>query len=105
MSEKQQIPKAVKDNVWNYYIGEKLGISECFCCRGIMGRGNFSCGHVIAKSKGGETTIKNLRPICVSCNSSIGTEDMENFMKRYGIKRCVNWFGTENISKMEIGRF
>ena len=45
---------------------------------------NFECGHVVAESKGGITCISNLRPICSRCNASIGTDNMIDFMKRYG---------------------
>ena len=44
---------------------------------------NFHCGHVIAESKGGDSTIKNVRPICAACNSSMGTMSMSEFTKTY----------------------
>ena len=41
----------------------------------------FHCGHIIAEKNGGTTTIQNLRPICAQCNLSMGTKDMNEFMK------------------------
>ena len=48
---------------------------------------NFSCGHVISESKGGDICIDNLRPVCVKCNSSMGTMNMDEFVKRYGFDK------------------
>ena len=51
---------------------------------------NFHCGHVVAESKGGQTILENLRPICGSCNSSMGTENMCDFVDRLGLDKCVD---------------
>ena len=65
-----------------------MGISnleaKCFCCQAEkVDARSFQCGHVIAESKGGDLTIKNLRPICQPCNSSMGTRSMNEFTKEY----------------------
>ena len=70
---KNSIPATVKNSVWNLYIGVNEKQGYCFCCKTeqISDR-NFDCGHVQAKSKNGEATVQNLRPICGLCNSSMG---------------------------------
>ena len=45
---------------------------------------SFHCGHIIAESKGGELSVNNLKPICQSCNSSMGTQNMDEYIKKYG---------------------
>jgi len=47
---------------------------------------SFHCGHVIAEKNGGSIEIANLRPICQSCNSSMGTTNMDVFVKSYKIE-------------------
>lgn len=81
---KKAIPKHVKTLVWNTYVGVDKLESKCFSCRAekIDAR-YFQCGHVIAESKGGDLTMKNLRPICAPCNSSMGTKSMNEFTKEY----------------------
>jgi len=44
---------------------------------------NFECGHIIAHSKGGPTTLDNLRAICGSCNRNMSSENMDNFAMRH----------------------
>ena len=65
------------------YVGDKVS-TKCLCCkkRDIHIR-HFHCGHVIAKSEGGDFNVKNLRPICAQCNLSMGTMSMNEYTKTY----------------------
>ena len=44
---------------------------------------SFHCGHVIAESKGGDTNIANLRPVCAACNLSMGVMSMNEFTTKF----------------------
>ena len=48
-------------------------------CTNKISKNNFEAGHIIAESKGGETTLDNLRPICKSCNSSMGSKSWSEY--------------------------
>jgi hypothetical protein len=83
--KKNAIPKAVKQDVWNLYIGAHIMEHRCLCCKKTYIKNNqFHCGHVVAEKCGGSLEISNLRPICSSCNYSMGTEDMIEYIKKYG---------------------
>ena len=83
--KKQSIPLTLKRKVWNKWIGEDIGKSKCICCKLTdITQMSFSCGHIIAESKGGLLILDNLKPICVSCNSSMGTQNMDEFIIKYG---------------------
>ena len=88
---KKSIPKTLKNDVWDYYIGRKYGIGNCYCCGNDLDSKNFHCGHVHAESKGGKTNLRNLRPICSVCNLSMGNQNMHTFMKKYGYVRTDYW--------------
>jgi hypothetical protein len=80
--KKKKISAAVKRLVWNTNIGEDIGKSKCMCCESTdITQLSFNCGHIIAEAKGGDTIVSNLRPICQNCNSSMGTINMNEFMK------------------------
>lgn len=66
------IPKALRQQVWLKYIGEKFQ-HKCIIewCQNKITVFNFDCGHNVPFSKGGETTLENLRPICSNCNKSM----------------------------------
>ena len=82
--KRKKIPKQIKTLVWNEYIGNDIMSNKCLCCKKEkIDIRNFHCGHVIAESKGGDLTIKNLRPICAPCNSSMGTMSMNDFALTY----------------------
>ncbi len=78
------IPKTLRVQVWNKYIGVQIGETNCPCC-GVIKISPFSfvCGHVIAEAKGGDISLQNLRPICSVCNGSMGTRNMFDFMKEF----------------------
>ncbi len=81
--KKTKISIALKRKVWHKWIGIHIGQTKCLCCKMTdIEQFNFSCGHIIPESKGGTLDVENLRPICSSCNSSMGNENMFEFMRR-----------------------
>jgi hypothetical protein len=95
--KKKHISSVLRAQTWDKYIGkETLGI--CMCCNineiVIIGNGDievFEAGHIIAESKGGPTTLENLRPICKTCNRQMGTKNMIEFQKeRYPKAKPIN---------------
>ena len=55
--KRKSIPKAVKDKVWDTYIGKKKGVGKCFCCRCEIDSKNFDCGHVISVRDGAFSSL------------------------------------------------
>lgn len=77
------IPKQMKDEIWVKYMGDKSK-SECYCCgKNVITMSQFNAGHVIAESHGGATDCANLRPICGSCNSGMGTRNMREYSQEF----------------------
>lgn len=82
--KRKQIPKKLKEIVWDKYIGKEFNISKCICCNYTeISKENHDCGHVKAVLRGGSNEIENLRPICESCNSSMGAMNMFDFKNLY----------------------
>ena len=85
-TKKKAIPVALKRKVWDHWIGEHIGKTKCPCCKLTdITQLNFSCGHITAEANGGVLHVSNLRPICTSCNSSMGTKNMNEFIREYGL--------------------
>ena len=84
--KKKTIPLALKRKVWDHWVGEQIGKTKCPCCKLTdITQLNFSCGHIVAEANGGSLHVLNLRPVCVSCNSSMGTKNMNEFISEYGL--------------------
>lgn len=95
---KDKIPSSVRNTIWLKYIGESM-IGLCTCCKQTQISNNcFECGHVISEKNGGTVTIDNLRPICSACNKSMGTLDMDEFMKKYGYIVPSNTYDFKKLS-------
>jgi hypothetical protein len=81
---RKNIPKKIRQLVWNNYFGEEFGVGKCYCCKHTkINQMEFSCGHIISVANGGQTTPENLAPICQLCNNSMGTQNMHEFMETY----------------------
>jgi 5-methylcytosine-specific restriction endonuclease McrA len=70
---RKAISKSLKNNVWLQYYGEKF---TCKCsvtwCVTPINPFTFEVGHNMPHSKGGTLDIDNLKPICSTCNKSMG---------------------------------
>ena len=70
----------------------------CFCCGvAIKIEGEWECGHVISHSHGGKNVSGNMRPLCRSCNRSMGSINMYEYMVLHG--------KLENLSLTDIRYF
>lgn len=95
MTPKQRIPASLRQSVWLQWIGNKF-IAKCFVkwCRCKITPFTFEAGHNIPESKGGETNIENLRPICASCNKSMGNRyTITEYSKKYDSVRAAGGKG------------
>lgn len=87
-NKRKTIPQTLRKQVWYEYIGKEIGTAKCTCCKKEdIGQMDFQCGHVVSAHDGGLATIDNLRPICLTCNQSMGTQNMNTFMEQYGLIR------------------
>jgi len=84
VTKKRRIPKKVRDDLWDTYIGNTIAEASCIVCNNskISSR-NFDAGHIISEHNGGSEDISNLLPICKGCNLSMGTTDMNKYVKQY----------------------
>ena len=84
--KKQPIPNHVKTLLWNHWVGCDKAETYCLCCKVTkISIRSFHAGHIIAESKGGDMTVKNLKPICGPCNLSMGSTNMDEFIKKFGL--------------------
>jgi 5-methylcytosine-specific restriction endonuclease McrA len=67
--------RKIRQEVWTEHNGSAFE-SPCFVdwCTNIINVFNYQVGHDIPKSKGGPNTLDNLKPICESCNQSMGNK-------------------------------
>ena len=70
---KETIPKRIREMVWNTHNGEEYK-TKCYVkwCNNQVNVFNYQVGHDVPESKGGTLDLHNLKPICGSCNQSMG---------------------------------
>lgn len=82
-SKRYTIPLSIRKKVWEIDHGSACE-GPCYLCNSLIHILAFHCGHDVAVSKGGETSIENMHAICSMCNSSMGTrtmDEMKNIIK------------------------
>lgn len=100
--QRKQIPSKMRYIVWNKYMSPYM-IGLCMCCSiTTIDHENWDCGHVVSEKNNGKNTIDNLRPICRSCNLSMRTENMLEFMNRCGFVKPKNWDGSVHSNNSDI---
>lgn len=79
---KKKIAAALREQVWLSAMGEQFK-AKCTVtwCSNHITVFNFQCGHLLAESKNGPTTLENMRPICGRCNQSMGTMHMDQWQQ------------------------
>lgn len=75
---RQPIPQYMRMRVWYNAFVDAYGY--CFCCNKDIQIYNFECGHIVSVYDNGESTIKNLLPICKHCNLDMGKTNMNVYM-------------------------
>ena len=91
-TKSRMISRPLRREVWNKYVGEHVGSRLCFCCDlSIISQLTFEVGHVVSVFEGGTLSVENLRPICSSCNRSMGSMNMIRFIKIQNLKGTKNF--------------
>ena len=90
----QRSHKYLKENLYRnvfvmlygltFFKDARVGMCQC-CLREQITIGNFHAGHIIAHANGGETKLNNLTCLCMLCNTSMGTYDLNEFIKKYNL--------------------
>lgn len=84
--KKRNISKSLSDAVWVKYMGQDSARAYCLICNNniisrFSGNNKFHCGHIQSEANGGSINIDNLLPICSTCNTSMGTTHMDDYVK------------------------
>jgi 5-methylcytosine-specific restriction endonuclease McrA len=83
-SKREKVPSTVRNALWKDYFGQSIqGVCQC-CKREDITMANFEAGHIISVKDGGENQLSNLKPVCSQCNKSMGSTNMDNFIKKHG---------------------
>jgi 5-methylcytosine-specific restriction endonuclease McrA len=101
---KKKIPTALREQVWIIWCGEKDFKKKCNVkwCENLITPFTFEVGHNIPESKGGKTSIDNLRPLCSKCNKSMGDEytidEFSDLSERSsGMWNCFKYIKTSQV--------
>jgi hypothetical protein len=81
--KRKAIPKTVREKLWKHTFGDNTFNGSCYCCKTVVDAFHWEAGHINSVHNGGSDKLDNLRVICVSCNRSMGTCNMDEFKGKY----------------------
>ena len=89
---KANIRKSLKSSIWDEFVGKDKRRALCICCcdREIE-INNCVYGHIVSEKDGGEANNTNLLPICAQCNSSMGAQNMAEYVEQCYPKNMSNF--------------
>ena len=82
--KKLAIPKRVRDLLWVSSFGETF-TGNCSLCAEDVTVHNFHAGHLISEANGGGTELDNLTVLCAACNTSMSSQNFDEFAERTNI--------------------
>jgi hypothetical protein len=72
---KRIAPRALREQIWITHIGRHFeGKCVVSWCKNQINVFTFQAGHNVPYSKGGLTTLSNMKPICGACNKGMGNQ-------------------------------
>jgi hypothetical protein len=106
--KKQTIPRALKEQVWLSRNGNVF-CAKCpiIWCQNQITAFDHHTGHNIPESKGGQTVLENLFPICDRCNYSMGNKyniDEWNKMGGSSIQYFTDLITTTKLKIQQLAR-
>ena len=82
-TKRKTIPKTGREKLWKLTFGDNTFNGSCYCCKTVVDAFHWEAGHINSAHNGGSDKLDNLRVICVSCNRSMGTCNMDEFKDKY----------------------
>lgn len=92
--KRKAIPVGIRTAVWKRHSDNFSG--RCWCCENEIKFEAWQCSHRVSAANGGPDTVENLYPCCIQCNTSMGSQNMDDFLKQYYPKRL------EKIEKKKL---
>lgn len=98
--QKSPIPARLRQEVWEKNIGDKFW-GNCFVCNIRLHVMEWSCGHIQSEFKGGKMVFENMKVLCKSCNSKMGTENLLQYKARK-YPDFVKEVAKQEVAKQEV---
>ena len=97
---KTKITSKMRKDVWKKRNRNNMD-GKCLICQDNIEFDNFHCGHIISENNGGSTTLNNLEPICLGCNLTMGTKNLNIYKNEYNnFKNNINYINKLNINRI-----
>jgi len=94
------LTKTIRNACWMQNCGSCFE-HECFVgCGNIITPFTYECGHIQSVAEGGSNSADNLKPICSTCNKSMGAMHMIDYIEKCSFSPL--WLQKQRIGSYKI---
>jgi len=94
------LTKTIRNACWMQNCGSCFE-HECFVgCGSIITPFTYECGHIQAVAEGGSNSLDNLKPICSTCNKSMGSMHMIDYIEKCSFSPL--WLQKQRLGSYKI---
>jgi 5-methylcytosine-specific restriction endonuclease McrA len=83
---RKPIPAATREQLWHKWFKDDGRVTCPVCNYREITPFDFEAGHKVPDCKGGSAAIGNLVPMCRACNRSMGSRDINEYLRANGLK-------------------
>lgn len=83
--KRKKFSKIDRKTLYVQYFGCWKKDGQCQICKSTIDYESFDMGHIISVKNGGSNLLENIKPLCKTCNTSLGSMNIDQYMKKHNI--------------------
>lgn len=99
-----KVSAAMRASLWNKYFDDETNKGECILCQCELKMSQYHVSHIQSLKENGTYNQDNLTIMCSKCNTSLGSKNLNDYLKEYGItpsKKYMELNNWNDINKTE----
>ncbi len=83
--KRKKFSKIDRKTIYVQYFGSWKEDGQCQICKSTIDYENFDMGHIKSVKNGGSNLLENIKPLCKTCNTSLGSLNIDDYMKKHNL--------------------
>ena len=95
-----KVTAAMRSSLWNKYFCDETNKGECVLCKCELKMSQYHVSHIQSLKENGTYNQDNLTIMCSKCNTSIGSKNLNDYLKEYGITPSKKYIELNNLNNL-----
>lgn len=80
-----KVSAAMRSSLWNKYFEDETNKGNCVLCQCELKMSQYHVSHILSLKENGTYHQDNLTIMCSKCNTSLGAQNLNDYLQEYGI--------------------